>query len=385
MDLWPAAFGLAAAALLASGWLWRRETTRRRDAERQLHRRTSEWEATRARATEERARWASMADATADLVLMVDSGLRVVHANRAAAAAFGPLGAGASLMSYTQSIELERLVADARETGEADGLERTLNLHDRPHVARAVADGGYVALALQDVGEVQRLTRARQDMVANLSHELRTPLTSLRLLAETLAGRMGDDPQLTRSLAGKITAEVDTLQQMTQEMLDLAAIESGRQMIRLVPTRLAEILAIPLEHMADQASRRGIRIEPEGPMETLVLADREQAQRAVLNVLHNAVKFSPDGGRVLVTLTVDGEQNHLLLSVQDDGPGLAPGDLERVFERFYRADQARGTPGTGLGLAIARHILRAHGGQIWAENRRPPDNGAIFHLTFPLA
>jgi signal transduction histidine kinase len=86
-----------------------------------------------------------------------------------------------------------------------------------------------------------------------------------------------------------------------------------------------------------------------------------------------------------VTYRTEADQGRAILSVQDDGPGLAPDDLERIFERFYRADEARGTPGTGLGLAIARHILRAHGGQIWAENRPPPHSGAMFHLAFPLA
>jgi two-component system phosphate regulon sensor histidine kinase PhoR len=277
------------------------------------------------------------------------------------------------------------LVSDARETADPEGLERLLALHDRPHRARALAGGRHVAVALQDVSEVQRLSRARQDLVANLSHELRTPLTSLRLQAETLAGRMGEDPQMARQLAGRIVAEVETLHQMTQEMLDLAAIESGRQVIRLAPVPLNEILAIPLEQMTVQAGRRGIRLELEGPVKTSILADREQAQRAILNVLHNAVKFSPDGGEVLLTARLEQDQVRVVLSIQDSGPGIAPGDLERIFERFYRADQARGTPGTGLGLAIARHILRAHGGQVWAENRPPPHHGAMIHLAFSLA
>jgi len=385
MNAWMVAAWVAVGALAGVGWLWWREVRRRRAAERLLQRRTGEWEAAHARQVEEQARWEALTDATADIILTVDPAMRVVHANRAAESAFGPLPHEASLMAYTQSVELEQLASDARAAPEPDGLERTLTLRDRPHRARALSGGSHVAVALQDVSEVQRLSRARQDMIANLSHELRTPLTSLQLLAETLAGRMGEDPHVARPLAVKIMAEVETLHQMTQEMLDLAAIESGRQVVRLVPIRLNEILAIPFEHMAEQAGRRGIRMELEGPGETAVLADHEQAQRAVLNVLHNAVKFSPDGGEVRMTAHLEAAQGRVVLSIQDDGPGLAPGDLERIFERFYRADEARGTPGTGLGLAIARHILRAHGGQIWAENRPPPDHGAVFHLAFSLA
>jgi signal transduction histidine kinase len=381
---WAAA-GLVGAGLLAAVWLWRREGQGRRQAERRLQRRAAESEAAEARHTAERARWDALGKAASDLILTIDPALRVVYANGAAEAAFGPLAPGASLMTYTHSVELERLVSDAGEATDAEGLERMLTLRDRPHRAKGVAGGGYVVVALQDVSEVQRLSRARQDMIANLSHELRTPLASLRLLAETLAGRMGEDPKVARPLAEKITAEVETLHQMTQEMLDLAAIESGRQVVRLVSTPLREILAVPLERVSQQARRRGIHVEVDRADETRVLADREQAQRAVVNVLHNAVKFSPDGGEVKVTCRTEADQGRAILSVQDDGPGLAPEDLERIFERFYRADEARGTPGTGLGLAIARHILRAHGGQIWAENRPPPRGGAVFHLAFQLA
>jgi len=377
--------GLALAGLLAALGFWLRERRRRQDTERLLLRRTAEEEAAHARAAEERGRWLALADATSDMILTVDEKMLVVQANREAQATFGRLPPLISLIAYTRSLDLERLVSDARETADPQGLERLLALHDRPHRARALAGGRHVAVALQDVSEVQRLSRARQDLVANLSHELRTPLTSLRLLGETLAGRMGEDPHLTRQLAGRIVDEIDTLDQMTQEMLDLAAIESGRQMIRLVPVPLNEILAIPLEQIAVQAGRRGIRVEVESSMEIPILADREQAQRAILNVLHNAVKFSPDGGEVLLSARLEPEQVRVVLSIQDGGPGIAPGDLERIFERFYRADQARGTAGTGLGLAIARHILRAHGGQVWAENRPPPHHGAMIHLAFSLA
>jgi two-component system phosphate regulon sensor histidine kinase PhoR len=100
-------------------------------------------------------------------------------------------------------------------------------------------------------------------------------------------------------------------------------------------------------------------------------------------VLHNAIKFSPEGGTIW--LSAEPDDGDVRLTIKDEGPGLAPQDLNRIFERFYRSDQARGTPGTGLGLAIARHIMQAHGGRIWAENRRPPDNGAAFHMRFQAA
>jgi len=248
----------------------------------------------------------------------------------------------------------------------------------------ARADEG-VGIALLDVAEMQRLGRARQDMVANLSHELRTPLTALRLLADTLQAPVGQDPSTARDLASKIGAEVDTLSQMTREMLDLTAIESGRQVVRLVPSRLVEVVRTAVERLGDQAARREIRMEAEIPAELEVLADVDQAARAIGNVLHNAVKFSPDGGAIEIHAWPEADGEQVILSITDNGPGIPPDELDRIFERFFRGDRSRGTPGTGLGLAIVRHILRAHGGEAWAEDRQPPQRGAIFYLRFRSA
>jgi signal transduction histidine kinase len=104
----------------------------------------------------------------------------------------------------------------------------------------------------------------------------------------------------------------------------------------------------------------------------------------VQNVLHNAIKFSPEGSQVSLAAGPE-DPDQVALHIADEGPGISPAELSRIFERFYRGDQSRGTPGTGLGLSIAHHILRAHGGRIWAENRRPPERGAIFSLSFAAA
>lgn len=325
-------------------------------------------------------------EATTDMLLAVDPGLRLILTNAPAVAFFGQPQPEATLISYTRSLELERLALDAVQGAGSEGLERTLRLNASLCRARAVAlPGGGAVIALTDISEMQRLSRARQDMVANLSHELRTPMTSLRLLADTLLTQAAANPEVALDLARKIAAEVDVLQQMTAEMLDLAAIESGQQVVRLVPTPLPELLSQPLGRLADEAARRDVKLVVTVPQEVKVLADLEQASRALLNVLHNAIKFSPPGGTVRLRAIVDPTRGVVTLSVRDSGPGIPPEELERVFERFYRGDRARGTPGTGLGLAIARHILRAHGGRIWAENAGPPESGAIFYLEFRSA
>ncbi len=121
------------------------------------------------------------------------------------------------------------------------------------------------------------------------------------------------------------------------------------------------------------------------PADLEVLADTDQAVRAVGNVLHNAIKFSPAGGVVEIRGRLDDGGELVTLSVADEGPGIPPEELERIFERFFRGDRSRGTPGTGLGLAIVRHVLRAHGGEAWAEDRRPPQRGAVLFLRFQPA
>lgn len=383
MELW---LGLVFAGLaVALAVLWSRE---RGEMLRALQAAREE----RDRAAEKRAgeeaqmRWLrASAEATSDAVLVVGRDLRLRFANAAAVAVFGSPSAESTLLLYTRNIELERLASDALLSGLPDGLERIIRLEEAPWRARAKAAGEEVTLVLTDVSEVQRLSRARQDLVANLSHELRTPLTALRLLADTLQAPAGQDAAVAQELAIRISGEVATLQQMTEEMLDLAAIESGQQVVRLVPQPLVRLVREPVVRLTDLAAQGRVQLVVEVPEELQVLADLEQASRAVLNVLHNALKYTPSGGEVRITGRAEPAEGRVVLSVLDSGPGIPPHEIERVFERFFRGDRARGTPGTGLGLAIARHILRAHGGQIWAENRRPPARGAAFHLAFRAA
>lgn len=375
-----ALIALLAVATVASLLLWQRERVlraRRNRAHRQEIRRADE-----ARKDLERhLGWLEAAvQASPDPILVADRELRVQFVNSAAEEAFGMPQQEESLIRYLHSLELEQLAQSALEH---DGLQEVVELEDHPYLARALASEPGVALVLTDVAEVQRLARARQDMVANLSHELRTPLTSLRLLADTIQSTVGRDPEVVKDAVAKISREVDLLQQMFQEMLDLSSIESGRQVVRLVPVDLADVVRGAVEHLSEQGESRGLAFAVRVPSDLQILADQEQARRALVNVLHNAIKFSDPESVVEISARSNGEQ--AVLEVRDSGPGLTPQDLERIFERFYRGDRARGTPGTGLGLAIARHIMSAHGGDIWAENRPAPESGAIFHLSFQAA
>jgi two-component system phosphate regulon sensor histidine kinase PhoR len=226
---------------------------------------------------------------------------------------------------------------------------------------------------------VQQLGRARRDFIANISHELRTPLTSIRLLLESLLSGARLDSAEANSALQKIETEVTALEQMAQELLDLAQIESGQALVRLVPTPVAQLVAETVERLAPQAAHKHQIVSVEMPPDLVALADPAQVNRALGSLLHNAIKFTPPEGQVWVRARPsDGD---VLIEVADTGPGIPPEDLPRVFERFFRGDRARVGGGTGLGLAIAKHVVEAHGGKIWVESEGRPGRGATFRFT----
>jgi len=368
--------------VIAAIWAARRATLARHQIEREAH---SEIQLLKAKLTNITTRlgWLDAAmESAGEMILVIDREMKIQLSNRAAQEHFGESVAGMNLLNYTRSLALESLTSEMLESPGDEGFERVVIIDDRPYRVIARDRNESVGLSLEDLTEITRLNRARQDMVANLSHELRTPLTSLKLLSDTLHSPAGENPKVALDLVGKIGDEVDALEQIAQEMLDLSAIESGRLILRLVDERLPDILQEPLKRVAEQARRRNIEVVQRYPSDINVLADRDQASRAVLNILHNAVKFTADGGKILVEAHQASDASLVELEIIDSGPGIPPDELERIFERFYRGDRARGTPGTGLGLAIARHIMRAHGGEIRVWNRRPPERGAVFQLLF---
>ncbi len=320
-----------------------------------------------------------------EVLLIMDDSLQVVFANQAAQDVFGTLQNQATLMAYVHSLELETLVKEAQLGTQGEIFEQGLHIKDIPYNTRVCVLPSLIGVSLINASELRRLSRARQDFITNLSHEIRTPLTSIRLISDTMRSPAGADPDVSRSLITKMIHEVDELNQMAEEMLDRAAVESGRQGVRLISVDLQDLVSSPVERMQEQASQKGVRFESQVPEGIRVLADREHAGRAVLNVLHNAVKFSPDQGRIVLNAEVDEASGRAVLEISDEGIGIPPHELTRIFERFYRSSEARHTPGTGLGLAISRHILNAHGGEIWAANRSLPERGTTFCLAFQLA
>jgi two-component system phosphate regulon sensor histidine kinase PhoR len=222
----------------------------------------------------------------------------------------------------------------------------------------------------------------RRDFVSNLSHELRTPLASLKALVETLRDGALEDPKAAGRFLNSVETEVDALTQMVQELLDLSRVESGQVPLNLVPADVRDVLSRPSERLRPQAERAGLTLSVELPPDLpRVLADVERMQQVVINLLHNAIKFTPPGGRVAISAETAGDE--MIMSVRDTGVGIAAENLDRIFERFYKADRARSGGGTGLGLAIAKHIVQAHGGRIWAESAE--GKGSVFRFTLRVA
>ena len=242
-----------------------------------------------------------------------------------------------------------------------------------------------VLLVLHDITDLRRLERARRDFVANIGHELRTPLASIKLLIETLTGAMHDDPQAAQGFLEQVDTELDRLTQLVRELLELSRIESGEVKLQLAQVAVPDLLERTVERLQAQAQRAGIEIsiELDGSLPTAHI-DRERVEHVLINLLHNAIKFTNPGGRVILRAELEGAE--IQISISDTGVGIPPDDLSRIFERFYKVDKARsgragGETGTGLGLAIARHIVQAHGGRIWAESTH--GKGSTFYFTLP--
>jgi two-component system phosphate regulon sensor histidine kinase PhoR len=242
---------------------------------------------------------------------------------------------------------------------------------------------------LQDLTQIRFLQTVRRDFVSNISHELRTPLTSLRAVVETLQDGALEDPLVAHNFLERAERELDTLTQMVEELLELSRIESGEVPLRLEPTDISELIYDALDRLHHQAERADILIDVQvAERLPLVSADAERMQRVVANLVHNAIKFTPAQGKIRITAQLNDRadgQAEVILSVKDDGMGIASADLPRIFERFYKSDRARtrGGSGTGLGLAIARHLVEAHGGRIWAKSKE--GKGSTFYFTLPLS
>ncbi|MFH1061095.1 MAG: ATP-binding protein [Pseudomonadota bacterium] len=257
--------------------------------------------------------------------------------------------------------------------------------HLEVQVARLSSNGpqtGGAVAVFHDITERKRVEKMRREFVANVSHELRTPLTAIKGSAETLLDGALDSPQYARHFVEMIERHTQRLQHLVEDLLDLASIESGEAAPQKEIFSAADLADVALSTVSELAAHKSVELVRELPSPPPNLnADRQQLEQAVLNLLDNAVKYSQDGGRVVFGVQQDGDK--IIISVSDNGPGIAAEHLPRLFERFYRVDRDRSRQqgGTGLGLAIVKHVTQAHGGRVEVDSH--PGRGSTFRLVLP--
>jgi signal transduction histidine kinase len=250
-----------------------------------------------------------------------------------------------------------------------------------------IESGRHRAAESESLLELQRVNKMRRDFVANVSHELKTPATSLKLLAESLVDVMDEDPEQARFFAGQLKSETDRLAQLITDLLDLAKLESQEEVPNPRPVDVWAVVESVMLMMRPAAERKEIELatrESEScsnRRDCVIRGDETQLNSMFSNLVDNAIKYTPPGGRVEAVCEVaDGE---VVIHVSDTGIGIPESKLPRIFERFYRVDKARSkeTGGTGLGLSIVKHTVENHGGRISVQSR--PGAGTTFSVYLP--
>src|SRR5258706_1837699 len=332
----------------------------------------------------ERARLATVLDQMTDGVLIADSQGIIQFANPAASKLFqtsNPIN-----RSLTEVIRNHQLVEAWRRCQQTRELQsESVEVPTRHQFLQLVvipdshASGSL--LLVQDLTRIRRLETVRREFISNLSHELRTPLASLKALAETLQDGALDDPPAARRFIDQIQIEVDALTQMVTELLELSKIESGRLSLDLQPLTPCDLLDSASRRMQLQAERAGLNLRVECVDDLpKVKIDSQRLEQVLVNLIHNAVKFTRSGGEVV--LFAEAGIGEVRFAVRDSGIGIPADDVTRIFERFYRVDKSRTGIGTGLGLSIAKHIVEAHNGNIWAESVE--GRGSTFYFSIPV-
>jgi two-component system phosphate regulon sensor histidine kinase PhoR len=342
-----------------------------------------------------------LAETVSDGVIIVDTAGRVRSANGSACELFGvsayppPPGemVGQTLLEATHLRSLDELCREAQRTGGEKETEVRLVGYSRRTVhARAVPlSPGGALLVLSDQTELLRLRTVRTEFVANVSHELRTPLASIRATAETLLDGAMNDPEYGHRFLKTIIREADRLVRLSEDLLELSRAESKAP--ERVSFDLRGLITDVAARLMAKAERQKITLTlpPLIDAPVWIEADRGGLDQVFFNLIDNAIKYTPDGGQVTITLAVEPDER-VTVTVADTGIGILSHDLPRIFERFWRADRARkfqsgedqnaAAGGTGLGLSIVKHIVEAHGGVVAAESEL--GEGSRFTVSLPL-
>jgi two-component system, OmpR family, sensor histidine kinase SenX3 len=339
--------------------------------------------ADRPRATRLPSGVASVLSVLSSSAVVLDNADRVLMASQAART-FGLVKDGQLMAGeFLALVRQVRRDGETRE-GEIDLSGSSFGGRRTSFAVRAAPLGGdgLILLLAEDQTESRRVEEVRRDFVANISHELKTPVGALALLAETME-EAADDPEAVRRFAGRMRQEASRLTYLVQDLITLSRIQAAEPVPDPIPVDLTGVVAEALDRVRMKASARGIDLVAACDERVLVLGDEDLLVTALRNLLDNALAYSPDRTRVVVSASRDGTRS-AQISVADQGIGIPERDLERIFERFYRVDPARSraTGGTGLGLAIVKHVMAAHRGKVtvWSQE----GVGSTFTLQMPV-
>ena len=331
----------------------------------------------------EAARFRAVVESTALGVIVADERGTIVYAN--------PVGRDVlegNIGDATARNRLSQLIERVTTTGSPEQLEVDVYTPVRRFIRlRAVplpstATWGHAAVVyVRDLSGRRRVEAMRRDFLTNAGHEMKTPLGALAILAEAIGDT--DDPETRRRLAERLSSEANRMAQVVDDIVTLADIESLETSFE--PVHIDDVISESMSRISVVASEAGVRVElEEEDCSGLVVGNSEQLTSAVLNLLDNAVKYSPPrGDDAVVSLSVDCGDNEVRIEVEDHGIGISAEHLDRVFERFYRVQQGRGrsSGGTGLGLSIVRNVAETHGGSVSVEST--PAEGSTFTLRLP--
>jgi len=336
--------------------------------------------------SEDKTRLATILDNMADGVIMTDAGGNISLANRAAENIFNIKEAeNKPLIEAVRDHEVDELLKLCLKTDKTQAVQYESVTSKR--YLRAIAipvihnESRGVLLLFQDLTELRNLQTTRRELIGNISHEFRTPLAGIKAMVETLGGGAVDDKKAARDFLTRIDSEVERLTQLVAELTELSRIETGKAELKKEPVDINQLVEEVIAQLSPQAERQKLSISQDFAADLpSVPADKDRVQQVIANLVHNAIKFTPAGGRI--TITSRALKGSAVIDIADTGIGIRKEDLARIFERFYKGDKARAVEGTGMGLAIAKHVVEAHGGNIWVESEEGKGSSFSFSLPF---